>query len=108
MLDQQERSEILKLSWNNIFPNSIYGFLSLLSILLMYFLGMRQGTVFTDPILDPMLYQPFAGIAAIVLLNALLGRHPKVQAYLVGTLVVAYAYMAVAVLPDFSSPSHGI
>ena len=102
MLDQQERSEILKLSWNNIFPNSIYGFLSLLSILLMYFLGMRQGTVFTDPILDPMLYQPFAGIAAIVLLNALLGRHPTVQAYLVATLVVAYAYMAVAVLPDFS------
>ncbi len=102
MLDQQERSGILKFSWQTAFPVSLYGFLSILSLLLMYFLGMRQGTIFTDPILNPMLYQPFVGIAVIVLLYILLGGYPAIQIYLVGTLIVAYAYMAVAVLPDFS------
>ncbi|MEM0156560.1 MAG: hypothetical protein QXN26_00655 [Thermoplasmataceae archaeon] len=102
ILNQQEDGESQRFSLRGTFPVFLYGFLSILSLFLMYFLGTRQGTIFTDPILSHLIYQPFAGIAIIVILNAMLSRYPTVQVYLVGALMVAYAYIAAAVLPNFS------
>ncbi len=102
ILTQQEDGGTKRFPWRSTFPLFLYGLLSILSLLIMYSLGTRQGTIFTDPILSRLIYQPFAGIAIIVVLNALLIRYPTAQVYLVGALIVAYSYIAAAVLPDFN------
>lgn len=81
----------------------LYGALSFLSIYLFYILGSAGGSIFTDPKLASMTYQPFLAVLFILIIIFSLNRkRPVITAYLTGAVLVGYMGMAILEIPDTS------
>ena len=81
----------------------LYGFLSFLSIYLMYILGGAESRVYTDPILQSSTYQPFLIVFLLLIAIFWINRkRPVLLAYLSGILFVAFTGIAILTIPDIS------